>query len=141
MSENSIRNIPRQSRSQQTVDLILDAAGDLFASVGYEAATTNAIAEKAGISIGSLYRYYPDKDAILKELAERYYREQRELFEKVFVPDARYLPPAIMLDRRHGSRQFGIGRRHAVPPRSVRRDRSRRHGRQGAKSPQRPLKA
>jgi AcrR family transcriptional regulator len=99
MSETSIRNIPRQSRSQQTVDLILDVAGDLFSTVGYEAATTNAIAERAGISIGSLYRYYPDKDAILKALAERYYRQQRELFDTVFVPDARYLPPEVMLDR------------------------------------------
>lgn len=99
MSKNSFRNIPRQSRSQQTLDTILDTAAALFAEVGYENATTNAIAERASISIGTLYRYYPDKDAILKALAERYYRQERQLFESIFVEDMKYLPLPIVLDR------------------------------------------
>jgi AcrR family transcriptional regulator len=99
MSENSIRSIPRQARSQQTVDLILDTAADLFVQVGYQNATTNAIAEQAGISIGTLYRYYPDKDAILKALAERYYEQERQLFARVFVEDMKYLPLPIIIDR------------------------------------------
>lgn len=99
MSENSIRNVPRQSRSQQTLDLVLDTAAELFVSVGYENATTNAIAEKAGISIGTLYRYFPDKDAVLRALADRYQQQSRNLFKTVFVQDARYLPLEVLLDR------------------------------------------
>jgi AcrR family transcriptional regulator len=99
MSENSIRNVPRQSRSQQTLDLILDTAAEMFVEVGYEATTTNALAEKAGISIGTLYRYFPDKDAVLKALADRYQQQSRELFKVVFVEDAKYLPLAVLLDR------------------------------------------
>ncbi len=99
MSEKSVRNVPRQSRSQQTLDTILDTAAALFAEVGYENATTNAIAERASISIGTLYRYYPDKDAILKALAERYYSQERLLFESIFVEDTKYLPLPVVLDR------------------------------------------
>jgi AcrR family transcriptional regulator len=99
MSKNSIRSIPRQSRSQQTLDLILDTAAELFVEAGYETTTTNAIAEKAGISIGTLYRYFPDKDAVLKALADRYQQQSHLLFETLFVEDARYLPPEVLLDR------------------------------------------
>ena len=99
MSDSSFRAVPRQSRSQQTVDLILDTAADLFVAVGYDNATTNAIAEKAGISIGSLYRYYPDKESILRSLAERYYAQEGQIFENIFNEDLKYLPPAIILDR------------------------------------------
>ena len=99
MSENSVRNIPRQPRSQQTVDLILDTAANLFVEVGYENTTTNAIAEKAGLSIGTLYRYFPDKDAVLKALADRYQQQARLLFAALFVEDAKYLPLEILLDR------------------------------------------
>jgi AcrR family transcriptional regulator len=99
MSETSIRNVPRQSRSQQTVDLILDTAAELFVGVGYDNTTTNAIAEKAGLSIGTLYRYFPDKDALLKALADRYQQQAHNLFETLFVEDARYLPTEVLLDR------------------------------------------
>jgi AcrR family transcriptional regulator len=70
-----------------------------FAEVGYENATTNAIAERAGISIGSLYRYFPDKDAVLRALAERYRAEMLALFDRVFTPDVIYLPLPVLLDR------------------------------------------
>jgi AcrR family transcriptional regulator len=99
MGTKSIRAVPRQSRSQQTLDLILDTAAELFVEVGYETTTTNVIAEKAGISIGALYRYFPDKDAVLKALAERYRQQTRGLFKIVFVEDARYLPLDVLLDR------------------------------------------
>jgi AcrR family transcriptional regulator len=99
MSNHSARSTPQQSRSQQRVDLILDTAADLFTEVGYEASTTNAIAERAGVSIGSLYRYFPDKDAILHALAARYHQEERELFDRVFTDDVIYLPLPVLLDR------------------------------------------
>ncbi len=67
------RKQPRQQRSEETRDRILDAAADVFARYGYAAGTTNRIAETAEISVGSLYQYYPNKDAILLELVTRHY--------------------------------------------------------------------
>lgn len=99
MSDYSVRSVPQQSRSQQRVDSILDTAAGLFTEIGYEAATTNAIAERAGISIGSLYRYFSDKDAILRALAARYHHEEQELFDKVLTDDVIYLPLPVLLDR------------------------------------------
>ena len=66
------RKRPRQQRSRETVARILDAAAEVFADVGYTAATTNAVAERAGVSIGSLYQYLPNKEALLAALAERH---------------------------------------------------------------------
>jgi AcrR family transcriptional regulator len=94
-----MRHTPQQTRSQQRVDLILDVAAELFAEVGYESATTNAIAERAGISIGSLYRYFPDKDAILRALSNRHYEQVQALFDDVFTKDAVYLPLDVLIDR------------------------------------------
>ena len=59
------RRKPRQARSQATVEVILAAAARVFARSGYAATTTNHVAAKAGVSIGSLYEYFPSKDAIL----------------------------------------------------------------------------
>lgn len=66
------RKRPRQSRSELTRQRILDAAARVFADHGYAAGTTNRIAEWADISIGSLYQYYPNKDAILLDLVTRH---------------------------------------------------------------------
>ncbi|MDV9173713.1 TetR/AcrR family transcriptional regulator [Streptomyces sp. W16] len=66
------RKRPRQQRSQETYDAILEAAAQLFESLGYTGATTNRIAERAGVSIGSLYQYFPNKDALLYALGERH---------------------------------------------------------------------
>lgn len=66
------RRRPRQRRSVDTRDRILDAAVEVFTRYGYERGTTNRIAEWADISIGSLYQYFPNKDAILLALAARH---------------------------------------------------------------------
>ncbi|WP_420311832.1 TetR/AcrR family transcriptional regulator [Streptomyces sp. YS-B37] len=68
------RKRPRQQRSQETYDTILEAAAQLFESLGYTTATTNKIADRAGVSIGSLYQYFPNKDALLYALGERHVR-------------------------------------------------------------------
>lgn len=74
------RRKPRQARSQATVEVILAAAARVFARAGYAATTTNHVAAKAGVSIGSLYEYFPSKDAILVALVERHLDEaEREL--------------------------------------------------------------
>lgn len=66
------RKRPRQVRAELTRERILTAAAHVFAEHGYAAGTTNRIAERARISIGSLYQYYPNKDAILLELLWRH---------------------------------------------------------------------
>ncbi len=62
------RKAPRQERAVETRARILSAAARVFSEHGYSAGTTNRIAEAAGHSIGSLYQYFPNKDAILAEL-------------------------------------------------------------------------
>lgn len=62
---------PRQVRATATVDAIVTAATRLLAARGYEAVTTNHIADTAGVGIGSLYEYFPGKDAIVAQVAQR----------------------------------------------------------------------
>lgn len=69
------RRRPVQARSVATVDAIVQAAAQVFARHGYVAGTTNRIAARAGVSIGTLYQYFPNKDAILIALIERHIRE------------------------------------------------------------------
>jgi AcrR family transcriptional regulator len=68
----SPRKAPSQQRSARTVDRIVEAAVRVFDDVGYGAATTNEIALEARVSIGSLYQYFPNKDALLVEIARRH---------------------------------------------------------------------
>lgn len=64
------RKQPRQRRAHETRARILDAARLVFEEHGYAHGTTNRIAERAGLSVGSLYQYFPNKDAILVELVD-----------------------------------------------------------------------
>ncbi len=65
------RKAPRQARSRATVEAILEAATRILADEGMAGFGTNRVAERAGVSIGSLYQYYPSGDAILTELVRR----------------------------------------------------------------------
>jgi AcrR family transcriptional regulator len=69
------RKLPKQARSETTVEAILEAAAQIFERHGYAAGTTNRIAERAGVSIGSLYQYFPNKDAVLVALVRRHLAE------------------------------------------------------------------
>jgi AcrR family transcriptional regulator len=69
------RKKPSQSRSRQTVEAIVEAAARVFAARGYHQTNTNDIAERAGVSVGSLYEYFPNKDAILVALVESHIRD------------------------------------------------------------------
>ncbi|MDV6271983.1 TetR/AcrR family transcriptional regulator [Rhodococcus erythropolis] len=71
--------MPSQQRSRATYDAILEAATRVFAAEGM-AATTNRIADEAGVSVGSLYQYFGDKHEILSELANRHVSAARESF-------------------------------------------------------------
>jgi AcrR family transcriptional regulator len=65
------RKIPRQPRAQASVDFVLDAAAQVLETTGEAGFNTNAVAERAGVSIGTVYRYFPDKTSILRALAQR----------------------------------------------------------------------
>jgi AcrR family transcriptional regulator len=65
------RRRPTQERARITVDAILEAAADVFDAHGFEGGTTERIALRAGVSVGSMYQYFPTKSALLVALAER----------------------------------------------------------------------
>lgn len=65
------RKSPRQRRSQHTVASLLEAAAQLLETQGLDGFNTNAVAERAGVSIGSLYQYFPSKDALTLALLQR----------------------------------------------------------------------
>ena len=67
----SPRKAPRQARAQATYDAVLEAAARILETDGLGALNTNAVAARAGISVGSLYQYFPSKEAILSELLLR----------------------------------------------------------------------
>lgn len=67
------RKLPRQERSRALFEAILDAAARILAQQGRDALNTNLVAEKAGVSIGSLYQYFPNRDAIIAAVADRHF--------------------------------------------------------------------
>jgi len=69
---NLPRKQPKQARSQTTVEAILEATARILAAEGRARLSTNRVAEVAGVSVGSLYQYFPNKDALLAELRRRY---------------------------------------------------------------------
>ena len=66
----STRKTPSQARSKQTVSIIIEAAAQVFAELGEEKLTTRVVAERAGVSIGTIYQYFSNRDSILVALAE-----------------------------------------------------------------------
>jgi AcrR family transcriptional regulator len=89
------RRPPRQERSRDTVEDILQAAAEVFGKLGYAGATTNKIAERAGVSIGSLYQYFDSKDDILRVLLERHQSDARAAIEAAHT---RLIDPDIPLE-------------------------------------------
>ncbi len=79
------RREPKQRRSQQTVEAVLEAVQRVLKRHGAEAITTNRIAEAAGVSIGSLYQYFPDKQAIFTALYDRHVDEVRHVIQRTMA--------------------------------------------------------
>lgn len=67
----SPRRKPKQARAHDTVEVLLDAAARVLRQRGYAGATTNRIAEDAGVSVGSVYEYFANKDAVFDALIRR----------------------------------------------------------------------
>ena len=75
-----LRKQPSQTRSKAMVDTILDATARVLVERGYAKTNTNVVAELAGISVGSLYRYYPNKNALINALQERHVGKMLAIF-------------------------------------------------------------
>ncbi len=74
------RKRPRQARSRATVEAIVEATARVLAEHGYDKTTTNRVATVAGVSVGSLYQYFPNKDALVGALVDRHFERMRALF-------------------------------------------------------------
>lgn len=85
------RKLPAQARSKLTVAAILEATAHILLERGYSKLSTNAVAERAGVSIGSLYQYFPNKESLICALYERHREKMRaEIGGKI--------SPALKLD-------------------------------------------
>ena len=88
IANDRLRNAPVQARSRARLRQVLDAADEILADEGPSAFTTTRVAELAGVSIGSVYRFFPDKAAIVEALAVRYWSDFEDLVAGVAETDA-----------------------------------------------------
>ncbi|MFG2552977.1 TetR family transcriptional regulator [Streptomyces sp. NPDC048581] len=89
----------RQARGERRIAQLLEAAATVFTTSGYTAASTNAIAREAGVSPGTLYQFFPNKEAIAIELGERLMHEMRETYGEALAP----VDPTTPLEEAVGS--------------------------------------
>ena len=89
----------RQARGERRIAQLLAAAAHVFCTTGYTAASTNAIAREAGVSPGTLYQFFPNKEAIAIELGERLVHEMRETYGEALAP----VDPATSLEEAVGA--------------------------------------
>jgi AcrR family transcriptional regulator len=87
-AQKPVRRQPRQRRARVTVEAVLDAVAKVLKRDGADAVTTNRIAEVAGVSIGSIYQYFPDKRAIFAALHRRHVEEIDRLIENTLIEHA-----------------------------------------------------
>ena len=99
LADDAYRRRPRQSRGQRRVELLLEAAATVIARDGIEAATAEAIAAEAKTAKGSLYQFFPNRDAVLAALALRYADEMRAIHERALPLDPLELPLDRLIDR------------------------------------------
>jgi len=92
----SSRRTPRQSRSAAMVEAILTAAARVLVQEGYQGASTNRIAQAAGVSVGSLYQYYASKDAIVLALFERHCEAIGRIVERALIAETSAAVPDLV---------------------------------------------
>lgn len=91
-----MRKEPRQARSRATVDAIVQAGAHILGSHGWAGFNTNDVADAAGVSIGSLYQYFPDKQALVEAIRQRHLNDVLAVLPK---PDAGEKPlPLLVAD-------------------------------------------
>lgn len=110
------RREPKQQRSRQTVDAVLTAVRVVVECHGTQAITTNRIAEAAGVSVGSLYQYFPDKRAIFIALHDRHVDDVRRVFEQTTAACAAAPLAAVTRELVHGlvAAHVQLGELHEV---------------------------
>lgn len=79
------RKLPRQARSQHMVETILEATARVLAERGYAGTNTNLVAERAGVSVGSVYQYFPHKDSLISALHERHASQMYAVVDRVLA--------------------------------------------------------
>lgn len=79
------RRTPRQARSQALVEAILEATARVLAQRGYAGTNTNLVAERAGVSVGSVYQYFPNKDSLVTALHERHAAQMYRAIDNVLA--------------------------------------------------------
>jgi AcrR family transcriptional regulator len=94
MNENEARRLARrQTRGRRRTESILQAAGEIFVEYGYDRATTELIAQRANVSAGSLYQFFPNKEAIAQAFATQAVEQLQQLYdETILVPEVMELP-------------------------------------------------
>lgn len=105
----AVRRSPRQARSQATVAVILDAAARVLGQRGWSGLTTNHVAQVAGVSVGSLYQYFPHKQALVEAVKRRH-------FEVVLAALRHASDTALPLDARVRLLVEGMIAAHEAPP-------------------------
>lgn len=131
----SLRRAPVQRRSAERLTRILDACADLLDEVGYDALSTRAVAQRAGVPIGSVYRFFGNKrqmaDALAQRNLERYSERVTERLKDAGVGDWRAAMDAVLDEYLAMKRtapgfslvdfgnQIPVGARHAEPNRRV----------------------
>jgi AcrR family transcriptional regulator len=83
----ALRTAPRQQRARRRIEQLLDAAAEVFDEVGYDKATTSMVAERAAVSPGTFYRWFPDKATLADALAERYLEDMGEMYRSLLDSD------------------------------------------------------
>ncbi|HEY1999491.1 TetR/AcrR family transcriptional regulator [Paraburkholderia sp.] len=92
------RKTPRQARSVVTVDAVFEATIQVLLSDGVHRLTTTRVAERAGVSVGTLYQYYPNKQALLYAVLQRHLTGMAEVVERT-CEQQRHQPLAVMTQR------------------------------------------
>jgi AcrR family transcriptional regulator len=130
---------PRQARSQETLDRILDAAEALVAEKGFEDTPVSEIVQRAGSSVGAFYARFHDKDGLLHALYERYYEEAVATADAALAPArwegarvAELIPVVIrflvsIFRERHGLMRAFVVRNHTHPEFQARQQRLSHH--------------
>lgn len=90
------RKQPTQERSRQTVKAILEATSQVLVQRGYEGATTGAVVERAGVSIGTLYQYFPNKESLVAALIDGHVREVLAVVEETLAEHASAVLPTVL---------------------------------------------
>ena len=83
--QTSPRKVASQERSRSTVNALIEATARILKKDGYDQASTNRIAEVAGVGIGSLYQYFPSKEALVAAVIDRHIREVSEVTRSALV--------------------------------------------------------